>query len=191
MNVDSIITVSWWMILPLGIIGSLLHFLFDWTGHNRVAAIFSAVNESYWERIKIAVWPVVVLHVALFAAGGYQHPSFLPASTIALYSIPISMIGLIFLYKAITKRNVLWLDITVFFIVIAIAQAIFVLILGDLAASTAMIVLSSLFFVGLLAAFSRFTFRPPREPDVFVDPLNQKYGLRAHPDLDAEERMRH
>lgn len=188
MDIDSIITVSWWMILPLGAVGSLLHFLFDWTGHNRVAAIFSAVNESYWEHIKIAVWPVVVLHVVLFAAGGYRYPSFLPASTIALYSIPISMIGLIFLYKSITRRNVLWLDITVFFIVIAIAQAVFVLILGELAASAATIVLSILFLVGLLAAFSRFTLRPPREPDMFVDPIVSKYGLGAHPDLDTEEK---
>lgn len=187
MNIDSIIAVSWWMILPLGIVGSLLHFLFDWTGHNRVAAIFSAVNESYWEHIKIAVWPVALLHIVLFAAGGYQHPSFVPASTIALYSIPISMIGLIFLYKAITKRNVLWIDITVFFIVIAIAQAVFVLILGELTATTATVLLAALFLFGLLVAFSRFTLRPPREPDVFIDPLNQEYGLRAHPDLEPEE----
>jgi hypothetical protein len=36
---------------------------------------------------------------------------------------------------------------------------------------------------GLVAAFVRFTFRPPQEPDVFIDPLNKKYGIKAHPDL--------
>lgn len=188
MDTNTIIAVSWWMIVPLGIVGSLLHFLFDWTGHNRVAAVFSAVNESYWEHIKIAVWPVVVLHIVLFAAGGYRYPSFVPASTIALYSIPISMIGLIFLYKSITRRNVLWLDIAVFFIVIGIAQAVFVLVLGELAATAATIILAALFLIGLLVAFSRFTLRPPQEPDMFVDPIVSKYGLRAHPDLDAEEK---
>src|SRR5690625_6613879 len=127
MDIDTIIAVSWWMIIPLGIAGSLLHFLFDWTGHNRVVAIFSAVNESYWEHIKIAVWPVAFLHIVIFAAGGYQHPSFLPASTIALYSIPISMSGLIFLYKAYTKRTVLWLDTTVFFLVVGNSLAMFIL----------------------------------------------------------------
>jgi len=55
MTLESITVLSWWMIFPLGIVGSLLHFAFDWTGHNRWAAIFSAVNESYWEHIKIAI----------------------------------------------------------------------------------------------------------------------------------------
>ncbi len=186
MDLDSIVAVSWWMILPLGLIGSLLHFLFDWSGHNRVVAIFSAVNESYWEHIKIAVWPVAGLHLVLFAAGGHRYPGFVPASTIALYSIPITMVGLVYLYKFVTRRNILWLDIAVFLVVIAIAQTVFVLILGELAATAVTISLSVVFLVGLLIAFSHFTHHPPPEPDVFVDPLVQDYGLRAHPDLDAD-----
>lgn len=120
------------MILPLGVIGSLLHFIFDWTRHNRVVAIFSAVNESYWEHIKIAIWPVVLLQIVLFVCGGYQYASFIPAATIALYSLPISMLGIVFLYKSVTKRNILWLDIASFFAIIALAQTTFVLVLEQL-----------------------------------------------------------
>jgi hypothetical protein len=184
MPLETIVTVSWWMILPLGIVGSLLHFMFDWTRHNRVAAIFSAVNESYWEHIKIAIWPVALLQIVLFVAGGYRYPSFIPAATIALYSLPISMIGIVFLYKSITKRNVLWLDIAAFFVVIAVAQALFALLMEQLDPSWATVTLASLFLAGLLVAFFRFTLRPPTEPDVFRDPLTQKYGLHAHPDYE-------
>lgn len=172
------------MILPLGIVGSLLHFTFDWARHHRVVAIFSAVNESYWEHIKIAIWPVALLQIALFAAGGYQYSSFIPAATIALYSLPISMLALVLLYKSITRRNVLWLDITVFFVIIAIAQVIFVLMIEQLTATWVTIALAMCFLVGLLVAFLRFTLKPPSEPDVFVDPLNHKYGLSAHPDYE-------
>src|SRR5690625_6397870 len=98
MDIDTIIAVSWWMIIPLGIVGSLLHFLFDWTGHNRVVAIFSAVNESYWEHIKIAVWPVAFLHIVIFAAGGYEHTSLLPGSTIAMYMITLHVFCDFFLF---------------------------------------------------------------------------------------------
>lgn len=185
MQIDSIVATSWWMILPLGIAGSLLHFVFDWAKHNRVAAIFSAVNESYWEHIKIAIWPVFLLQLVLFIAGGYRHPSFVPAATIALYSLPISMIGIVFLYKSFTGRNVLWLDIAAFFAIIAIAQTLFVSILEQLTPSWATVVLSCAFLAGLLAAFLRFTLRPPRDPDVFIDPLTKKYGLHAHPDYGA------
>jgi len=183
MTINSVILVSLWMIVPLGLLGSLLHFLFDWTKHNKFVAFFSAVNESYWEHIKIAIWPVLLLQIVLFSLGGYQFPSYVPASTIALYSIPVTMVGLVFLYKSVTKRNILWLDISIFFVCIAIAQSIFVQVLGQLSATSGTVVMSSLFLLGLIVAFLLFTFRPPREPDVFLDPIKKDYGLRAHPDL--------
>lgn len=185
MTLETIVVTSLWAIVPLGILGSLLHFLFDWTGHNRFIAVIAAVNESYWEHIKIAIWPVLLLQFCLFTVGGIELPSFIPAATIALYSIPISMTGLVFLYKAFSKRNILWIDISVFFLVVAIAQAIFVLLLQDLRPSVGLSLVSFGFLVGLVAAFLRFTANPPTEPDVFIDPTNKKYGLRAHPDLDS------
>jgi len=96
------------------------------------------------------------------------------------------MVGLVFAYKMITKRNILWLDIGLFFGVIAIAQTIFVLILSQLDASAGTIGVSLVFLAGLVAAFLRFTLRPPEEPDVFIDPVNKKYGLGAHPDIDPD-----
>ncbi len=183
MTIASIVEVSLWMILPLGAVGSLLHFLFDWTKHNRFMAIFCAVNESYWEHIKIAIWPVMLVQVALFALGGHQYPAFIPAATIALYSIPISMVGMVFAYKALTKRNILWIDIPLFFVTIAIAQYLFVLVLEQLSATLATVLVAVFFLVGLVVAFGLFTLRPPKEPDPFVDPINQKYGLSAHPDI--------
>jgi hypothetical protein len=178
------------MIVPLGLLGSALHFLFDWTKHNRLVAVFSAVNESYWEHIKIAIWPVFFLQIILFSLGGYQIPSFVPAATVALYSIPVSMVGLVFLYKSVTKRNILWLDISIFFVCVAISQSVFVLILEQLSPTVGTVVMSGLFLLGLIVAFLLFTFRPPKEPDVFLDPINKEYGLRAHPDLEPKSSER-
>ena len=184
MTLNAVVLVSLFMIVPLGLIGSVLHFLFDWTKHNRFVALFSAVNESYWEHIKIAIWPVFLLQISLFLLGGYQVPSFVPAATVALYSIPVSMVGLVFLYKSVTKRNILWLDISIFFVCIAIAQSIFVLVLEQLEPTAGTLVMAGLFLLGLVVAFLLFTFRPPKEPDVFLDPIRNDYGLRAHPDLE-------
>lgn len=180
MGIETLVAVSLWLILPLVIVGSLLHFLYDWTGHNKVAAIFGAVNESYWEHIKIAVWPVALLQFVLFSLGGYRQPSFVPAATIALFSIPISMIGLIYLYKSVTKKNILWIDISVFAASIALAQVLFVQVLLQLAPDELTIALSALFLLGLMASFLLFTIRPPEEPDIFIDPLTSVYGLPGH-----------
>jgi hypothetical protein len=186
MSQESIIAVSLWMILPLGLIGSLLHFLFDWTGHNKFVSLFSAVNESYWEHIKIAFWPTLLLQIVLFAYGGYNYPSFIPAATIALYTLPISMIGLVFLYKMFTKKNVLWIDITVFFVVIAVAQTLFVIFFAQLLATWVTVVFAAVFWLGLCSAFVSYTLRPPQEPDIFIDPTNSKYGMKAHPDWEPK-----
>ena len=183
MTIASIIEVSFWTILPLGVLGSLLHFLFDWSKHNKFMAIFCAVNESYWEHIKIAIWPVMLVQAVLFLLGGHQYPAFIPAATIALYSIPISMVGMVFAYKGLTKRNILWIDIPVFFVTIAIAQYLFVLVLEQLSATLATVLVAVFFLLALVVAFGLFTLRPPKEPDPFVDPINQKYGLSAHPDI--------
>ena len=191
MTIENIVTISVWLIVPRGIFGSALHFLFDWTKHNKFLAFFCAVNESYWEHIKIAIWPVLLLQTVLFGFGGYKLASFVPAATIALYSIPISMVGLVFLYKSLTRHNVLWLDISIFFVCIAIAQSIFVLVLEQLAPTTGTLVLSGFFLLGLVVAFLLFTFRPPQEPDVFLDPIEKDYGLRAHPDLDSTPAEKH
>ncbi len=181
LDMDALVAVSWWAIGPLIIVGTLLHFAFDWSGHNRFVAVFSAVNESYWEHVKIAAWPTMLLYAVLFPLGGAGHPSFIPAATVALYSIPVTMIGVVFAYKAVTRRNILWLDIAVFGLSIASAQAIFVGLFRGLDAGFVVVLISAVYLAGIVAAYLRFTLRPPEEPDVFLDPVTNRYGLRAHP----------
>ena len=36
------------------ILGTLLHFIYEWSGNNAIIASFSAVNESVWEHLKIS-----------------------------------------------------------------------------------------------------------------------------------------
>jgi hypothetical protein len=93
------------------------------------------------------------------------------------------MVGLVFAYKGLSKRNILWIDIPVFFVTIAIAQYLFALVLEQLSATSATVLVASIFLLGLVISFGLFTLRPPKEPDPFVDPINQKYGLSAHSDI--------
>ncbi len=169
-------------IVPITIVGSLLHFAFDWSGHNRIVAVFGAVNESYWEHIKIAFWPLMAWFIVQFAIGGWAIPGFVPAATIALYAVPVTMIAIVFGYKRLARRNVLWMDIVAFLATVAVSLIVFALIAGELDASGWTIALSVFFLIVLGIAFAAYTIAPPEEPDLFVDPLNERYGLDAHPD---------
>ena len=43
-----------------GVLGVILHFLYEWTGENSFVAAFSAINESTWEHMKILFFPMFV-----------------------------------------------------------------------------------------------------------------------------------
>ena len=180
MDMDGIVSASLWMILPLIVVGSLLHFLYDWSGEKRWAAVLGAVNESYWEHIKIAFWPLFVYYAVMFFAGGRRLPGFVPAATIALYVVPIAMIAIVFGYKRLTGRNILWLDILAFLVTMIASLVIFVLLSTELEASGLTVAIAAVFLLVLVFAFASYTLRPPAETDFFIDPLNEHYGLAAH-----------
>jgi len=52
------------------LVGSALHFVFDWTGGWRPAALFAAVNESIWEHLKLAFWPGLAWALVPPGSGG-------------------------------------------------------------------------------------------------------------------------
>ncbi|WP_312941309.1 DUF6512 family protein, partial [Oscillibacter sp.] len=41
--------------------GAALHFLWGWTGENRIAAAFCSVNGSVWEHMKLLFFPAFLL----------------------------------------------------------------------------------------------------------------------------------
>lgn len=180
MSIDTITILDYWMIILLFLVGSLLHFTYDMTKHNKWVSVFSAVNESYWEHIKIVFWPLFLLYFVEFIIGGYEIASFIPAKTIALYSVPVSMIAMVFAYKYFTKKNVLALDIIAFLLTIVVAQVISSLMLSELNPSLWSIGLSCIFLFIIMLAFMIFTKHPPKEPDLFKDPITSKYGLKGH-----------
>ena len=40
--------------------GTILHFLYDWTGGSILVAPFSGVNESTWEHMKLLFFPMLL-----------------------------------------------------------------------------------------------------------------------------------
>ena len=41
------------------VMGTLLHFLYEWSGESAVAALISGVNESTWEHMKLLFFPML------------------------------------------------------------------------------------------------------------------------------------
>ena len=96
--------------------GTLLHFVYDWSGGSVWTAAFSAVNESTWEHMKLLFFPIFLYSVAQACALGKTYPNFLAVravSTLAgLALIPI----LYYTYTGILGRHLMWADIAIFFL---------------------------------------------------------------------------
>lgn len=47
----------------ISVLGVLLHFTYEWSGDNVVVGLFSAVNESTWEHLKLLFFPFLLLTI--------------------------------------------------------------------------------------------------------------------------------
>ena len=65
--------------IATGLFGTLLHFVYEWTGGNRVIAVFSAVNESTWEHMKLLFIPFLVFTVVEFIVFSEAFRNFFPS----------------------------------------------------------------------------------------------------------------
>ena len=155
--------------------GTLLHFLYDWT-EIRLVAPFSAVNESIWEHMKLLFFPMLIFAILQNRYFVDDYPNFwcvkLVGALLALTTVPV----LYYTYTGALGVSADWFNIAIFFI----AAAVCYLVETRLMQSDSCLGVSPLAAKALLglivALFVAFTFSPPRIP-LFQDPLTKLYGL--------------
>ncbi len=159
------------------LVGSALHFAFEWCGHWRPLAIIAAVNESVWEHLKLAFWPSLLWALIGYVIFKPNAWAFWSAKGYALPVAPILIIIIFYSYTALLGRNFLILDIATFILAIAAGQ----LVSAKLMAAKSLDSRACIIGVGLLlcqiAAYSTLTFYPPPFA-LFKDDRN---GIRGIP----------
>lgn len=158
-------------------VGTLLHFLFGWTGGNAVVALFSAVNESIWEHLKLLFYPMVAVAIIEYFFWGKNVESFWCIKLIGIVSGLVLIPVAYYTYTGILGVNVDWLNITIFFFSAAVVywvetklfQNDFTCPMGSKLA-VALICLNAV-------VFTIFTFVPPHIP-LFQDPMTGTYGFQ-------------
>lgn len=159
------------------IVGTLLHFLFDWTGGNGIAALFSAVNESIWEHLKLLFYPMVVVALIEYCFWGKDVDSFWCIKLIGILFGLLLIPVVYYTYTGILGVNADWFNITLFFLAAgAVYWAETKLFQRGFACR-----MSSKMAVGLICmigvAFTILTFVPPHIP-FFRDPISGTYGFQ-------------
>lgn len=155
--------------------GTLLHFSYKWTGESPWVALFSGVNESTWEHMKLLFFPTFIF-AAVQSFFFKERQDFwcvkLKGILLGLALIPI----IFYTYNGVIGRSPDWINIAIFFISASVVYIYetrqFYLektqCKSPKLAFTILCIIALLFFV--------FTFFTP-EIDIFKDPLTNSYGI--------------
>ena len=157
------------------VLGTILHFLYGWT-KNPIVATFSAVNESTWEHIKLAFFPMLFFAVIEYPFSKDSAADFWQIKCVGIL-LSVALIPILFYtLNGIFGKTPDWLNILLYFISITTAYYVET----KLFQKDAILPLPTLWAVGILLvlslAFIFCTFFPPHIP-LFQDPITGKFGI--------------
>jgi len=167
---------SRWFITAIlaAVLGSMLHFLFDLLLGFAPAGVIASVNESVWEHMKLAFWPMLVLGALASTRFGYSPREWAfplaKSITVALLAIPLGFYSI--RYGLGIERVIV--DIALFFAAVLIGIGILERMLKK---DNAHLAVLGFFILAVWAAcFIIFTFFPLHLP-LFFDAGGRFYGI--------------
>lgn len=111
------------------IIGTLGHFLYEWSNYNIIIGFLFAKDETTWEHMKLGITPIILWTIIELFTFNFSNLFFAKFSSIVAFSI--SLMFLYYGYKKIIKKNILFLDILIFYISLGISSLVSINILTN------------------------------------------------------------
>ena len=168
-----------WILLGIPVLfllGSGMHFLFQLSGNHPVIGLLAPVNESVWEHEKLMVWPVFlwwVVYGFLFQET-LDLGKWMKSGLLALFAAVAVMPLLYYFYTEAFGTELLWADILILLIALAVGQLLGLHSYRRGKSIPAGYTLTAM--VLLVFLFMFFTFFPPALP-LFQDGTTGGYGI--------------
>ena len=140
------------------ILGTLLHFTYKWSNYNVFISLFSSVNESVWEHLKILFFPSLITIIFGTICLKDEFPNYLCIKTKGLLLAMVFIVTFFYVYKGILGFNVSLFNIGSFYVAILIEQIYTYKSKQSLCNYK---LLSLIILIILTLAFIVFTFYPP------------------------------
>lgn len=179
LNLKLIKTLQIFSVIFSIILGTLLHFTFNFFNNNLFIASFSSVNESVWEHLKLTFFPMFIFSIIeyIFFKNTINKNNYIFSKTIAII-FSISFITIFFFtYTGIIGTNFAIIDIFSFFISIILGEFIcYKLIIKDIEINNSKKFFCIFLILILFFSFILFTYFPPKI-NYFKDPVKNIYGI--------------
>ncbi len=161
------------------IAGSILHFAFEWSGRNLLVAMFTPINESVWEHLKLLITPMLFYSIIEYFTYGKKIANFVPIRVLSIIMGMLAIIVSFYTYSGIIGSNYLVADIGTFVLGTLVAYWVsFRLLQTQCFVSKLANLLGWIVLVFLIFAVIVFTFTPPHIA-LFKYSVSGAYGISA------------
>lgn len=141
------------------VLGSLGHFFYEWSGNNYVVGLFFATNESVWEHIKLAIFPIFVSFL-LYGLLSRAHHNYFAAFFFAMLTAAVFIPVVFYAYTAVVGKSIIYVDIAIFVLSVILAYLVAYALLKKRSIPW-LNVLSVIGIAVTVVCFMTFTYNPP------------------------------
>lgn len=150
------------------ILGVILHFAFEWSNKNLLVGVFSAVNESTWEHLKLLFFPMLITIVIGTFLFSKDFPNYLCSKTKGIVLSMLLVVILFYTYTGIIGKDYAVLNIVIFFISVILGEVYIYKKISSNSSCNNLIAV--IILLVLFLCFIIFTFSPPKI-GLFIDPV--------------------
>ncbi len=153
-------------------VGTILHFTYEWSNSNFLVSLFSPINESVWEHLKLGFFSLLFFSIIDYWFLSNIYNNYFLGKLLGILTMEIFIVVIFYLYSSIVGHPALPVDISLFFIGAALCQLVSYKIM-NLSINYERINTISLFILLIITIlFFIFTISPPKL-DIFKDPRLQ------------------
>ena len=176
MNHSKLIKFEIFSLIFVFICGSLFHFTYQLSGNNLFVGLFSSVNESTWEHLKLLFFPMLFMSVLgcfIFRKSYYNYLCVKGKSIVLGLGF---IVVFFYTYTGILGTNLAVFDIGSFFIAGFLSYYYSYKKIVTKKYRSNCTLFSILSIVILFGSFILFTLVPPKI-GIFNDPITNTYGI--------------
>ena len=141
------------------IIGTVGHFLYEISNNNKIIGYLFSTNESTWEHLKLGITPIIFWSLIEFILN--KNPNIFVNVCLKIIIFCSTLIILYYTYKHILKKNILFFDISIFYLSLAISYLINNKFLSENNYSITIYIISFIFIAIIQYAYLNYSKNPP------------------------------
>lgn len=104
----------------IALLGTLGHFVYEWTGNNPVIGLFFPVSESTWEHLKLLFYPTLIYSAVEYFLLEEKPKNYIPAVISSLFFGMFSIVALFYIYRGVIGKNIDFINITIYYVSVII-----------------------------------------------------------------------